>query len=233
MQIQIQDAFKTEADTVIQRLRTELGSKNIPFTDMTRNDPATIAEAESIEINIAGISATQAGDFRTVVQDLFPQWNLISVNSSDFKLTLRPTDAQILKQDTMTQAMGTIQRKIDGLGLAEASVQQRGGADSEAEVLVQLPGVEDPARIKAMLQQVGKLELLEVQGGPFASRQDALSSKNGILGWDRGSWRNARAAAEVRRFTSFRARRKLQARTCATPRPARIPPMEAGKPTSC
>jgi preprotein translocase subunit SecD len=33
-----------------------------------------------------------------------------------------------------------------------------------------------------MLQTVGKLELREVQGGPFSSREDAVSSRNGILG---------------------------------------------------
>jgi len=35
--------------------------------------------------------------------------------------------------------MHTIEGRINGLGLAESSVQQRGGADSEAEILVSLP----------------------------------------------------------------------------------------------
>src|SRR5438477_797637 len=38
-QIQMQDAFKLEADTVIQRLRDELAKASIPFADMNRNDP--------------------------------------------------------------------------------------------------------------------------------------------------------------------------------------------------
>ena len=38
-QIQMQDAFKGEADTVIQRLRDELAKASIPFADMNRNDP--------------------------------------------------------------------------------------------------------------------------------------------------------------------------------------------------
>src|SRR6185295_19734848 len=38
-QIQMQDAFKGEADTVIQRLRDELAKASIPFADMNRNGP--------------------------------------------------------------------------------------------------------------------------------------------------------------------------------------------------
>jgi len=38
-QIQMQDAFKGEADTVIQRLRDELTKASIPFADMNRNEP--------------------------------------------------------------------------------------------------------------------------------------------------------------------------------------------------
>ena len=182
MQIQLQDAFKTEADTVIQRLRGDLAAKKIPFTDLTRNDPATLAEAATVEINIVGVPATQAGDLRTVIQENFAQWNMVSAGATDYKLTMKTSDALVLKQDALTQTMSTIQRKIDGLGLAESSVQQRGGANAEAEILVQLPGVEDPSHVKQLLQTVGRLELVEVQGGPFNSREEALSSKNGVLG---------------------------------------------------
>jgi preprotein translocase subunit SecD len=60
-------------------------------------------------------------------------------------------------------------------------VQQRGGSRAEAEILVQLPGVDDPARVKQLIKTQALLELYEVQGGPFSSREEAMSSKNGIL----------------------------------------------------
>ncbi len=65
--------------------------------------------------------------------------------------------------------MNTIDKKINGLGLVGSRrVQQRGGANSEAEILVQLPGVDDPARMKQLLKTQAVLELDEVRGGPFA-----------------------------------------------------------------
>jgi preprotein translocase subunit SecD len=184
MQIQVQDAFKSEADTVIQRLRTDMAAKSISVGDMVRNDPQTIAEATSIAITITGVPPTQGGDLRQLILDSYGVWNLTSAGA-DFKMTMKPTDALAMVRDTRTQTMNTIEKKINGLGLAESSVQQRGGTNSETEILVQLPGVEDPARIKQILKTAAKLELFEVapQGGPFGSREDALQSKNGVLGF--------------------------------------------------
>jgi preprotein translocase subunit SecD len=180
MQIEVQDAFKGEADTVIQRLRTDLAAKRITVGDIVRNDPASIAEATSIAITISGVPPVQAADLRQLIIDSYGVWNLSS-SGQDFRLTMKPTDALALVRDTRTQTMNTIEKKINGLGLAESTVQQRGGTSNESELLVQLPGVEDPARIKSVLKQAAKLELFEVQGGPFGTREEALTSKNGVL----------------------------------------------------
>jgi preprotein translocase subunit SecD len=177
MEIQMQDAFKGEADTVIQRLRDELAKASIPFTDLSRNDP-TFEAASKIQVNITGIPGTKAGDFRMIVNDNFGSvWIMTTVNETDYRLTLKPSEALRIRADTLTQCMNVIEKKINSYGLAESSVQQRG----ESQILVTLPGVDDPARIKQNLKTAAILELYEVQGGPFASREEAMQSKNGIL----------------------------------------------------
>jgi len=75
----------------------------------------------------------------------------------------------------------SIEKKINGLGLSEATVQPRGGSSDAAELLVQLPGIDDPARVKQILGTQALLELDEVLGGPFTSREEAMASKNGVL----------------------------------------------------
>jgi len=176
-QIEMQDAFKLEADTVIQRLRDELAKASIPFADMTRNDP-DFDHANSIQVNVTGVPGTKAGDFRTVVNDnVGTVWILTPVNETDYRMTMKASEALRVRADTLSQTINTVEKKINGLGLAESSVQQRG----ESQILVTLPGVDDPARIKQILQTAAILELYEVQGGPFASREEAMQSKNGIL----------------------------------------------------
>jgi preprotein translocase subunit SecD len=182
IQMQLQDAFKAEADTVIQRLKDQLRVAGIEYTDMNRNDPQSLKEADTIQVNIAGIPATKSGAFRSLInEDYNGTWNLTPVNSTDYRMTMQTSAALKLRQDALTQSINTIEKKINGLGLAESSVQPQGRSDGEAEILVQLPGVDDPARIKQIIGTAAVLELFEVQGGPFASREEAMSSKNGIL----------------------------------------------------
>ena len=181
MEVQLQDAFKAFADNSIERMKDEFKKDNIDFSDINRNDPQTLQDADKIEIDIKGVPVAKSSAFRSTVNETFPEWVLTALNSSDYRLTMKPTEALKLKQDTMTQTMATIERKINGLGLAESSVQPTGRSDAEADLLVQLPGVDDPAHVKQLLQTQAQLEWDEVKDGPFASREEGLSKHGGIL----------------------------------------------------
>ena len=182
IQVQLQDAFKAEADDVINRMKDALRKAAIQYTDISRNDPQTIQQADQIQVNVSGVPATQAGAFRTLVNESFGDvWILTPVNQTDYRLTMKQSEVLRLKADTLTQSTSTIENKINGLGLSEASVQPRGGSSEAAELLVQLPGIDDPAHVKELLGTQGVLELDEVLGGPFPSREEAMASKNGVL----------------------------------------------------
>jgi preprotein translocase subunit SecD len=181
MEVQVQDAFKAFADTTIERLKDELKKDNIDYSDINRNDPSTLQDADKIEVDIKGIPLAKTSALRTAVNESYAEWNLLAVNSTEYKLTMKPTEALKLKQDTMTQTMGTIERKINGLGLAESSVQPTGRSDAEADLLIQLPGVDDSAHVKQVLQTQAVLEWDEVKDGPFPTKEDALSKHGGIM----------------------------------------------------
>ena len=181
LQVQVQDAFKAEADQTIERLKVELQKDGVPYGVLDRNDPHRLEDADTVEIIAKGIAVDKVGAFREVVNSRFAAWNLNSISGSDFKLTYKPTEAGVLRKDTVERSMRTIENRINGLGLAEATVQQRGGTKNESEILVQMPGVDDPARIKSILQAAAMLEITEVRGGPFSDRAQALAQNGGVL----------------------------------------------------
>jgi preprotein translocase subunit SecD len=83
------------------------------------------------------------------------------------------------QRDVVEQTRQILIRRINAYGLSEAPVQPYGSRGNE--LLVQLPGVNDPARVRDLLQSRAVLEWYSVEGGPFANRPDAMAQYSGIL----------------------------------------------------
>ncbi len=58
-------------------------------------------------------------------------------------------------------------------------IQEHGLGDYQ--ILVQLPGVDDPARVKEIMQSTAMLEIRQALGGPFGSEQEAMQANGGVL----------------------------------------------------
>lgn len=181
LQVQTQDAVRSEADQTIGRLRTDLSAQEITYTSIERNDPQNVEETDSIEITVTGIPIDRTSDFRSTIEEIFPDWLISPLDSATWSLKMRPASLAALKSNTVTQSIATIENRVNGLGLTEPVIQQHGRADAEHEILVQLPGVSNPQRVMEILQMTALLEIQEVVDGPYVSRQGALTSRGGIL----------------------------------------------------
>jgi preprotein translocase subunit SecD len=181
LQVQVQDAVKADASQTIERLKDDLKKQNITWASMDSNDPQTVKDADNVAIQIKGVPSTQSSAFRSIVSDRYPTYVLTAENSTDYSMKLRPSDLLALKQETVTRTIDTISNRIDQLGLAEKSVQQYGRAGADYELLVQLPGVDDPARVKELIGTAAVLEIDNVMDGPFPSREAGLAAHGGIL----------------------------------------------------
>jgi preprotein translocase subunit SecD len=184
LQVQVQDAIRAEADRTIRRLEEELGKVNPPITpgSIQRNNPETIEEADSILITVEEMPAERAADFRNTVDQYFPDWLASSRASTTWELRLRPESLARIKSDTVAQTIATVEQRVNGLGLSEPTIQQHGRADAEYEVLVQLPGLTDPARvlqILSMTAQLGIHEVIDPAGYPDVDA--ARAAHGGIL----------------------------------------------------
>jgi preprotein translocase subunit SecD len=181
LQVQVQDAVKAEADIVINRLKEDLKKQNISWTSIDRNDPQRVEEADDVTITIKGVPATQSSAFRNLVNERDSDWVLTTLNSTDYSMKMKPSQLVDLKRDTVERTVQTIGNRIDQYGLAEKSVQQYGRAGDQYQVLVQLPGVDDPARVKELIGTAAVLEVTDVKDGPFPTRDAGLSAHGGVL----------------------------------------------------
>src|SRR5437660_9383090 len=92
---------------------------------------------------------------------------------------MKPQYMADLKNRAVTQAIETIRNRIDQLGVSEPIIQEHGLG--EYQILVQLPGVDDPARVKEIMQSTAMLEIRQSLGGPFGSEQEAMQTNGGVL----------------------------------------------------
>jgi len=181
LQVHVQDAIKTEADAAIERMKEAMRKQGIDYSSIDRNDPAKVEDADKIEIDVKGIPATKTTAFRNLIGESFNQWVLTPINATDYRLNMRPSELVTLKRDTVDRSLQTIANRINQLGLTEPTVQQYGQAGTDYEILVELPGVDDPARVREIMQTTAQLEIDDVKEGPFQSREAALAQKGGIL----------------------------------------------------
>ena len=98
LQVQVQDALKAEADQAIERLKENLRKQNVDYAAIDRNDPSRVEDAEKIEIDIKGVPAQKTGPLRNLIADQFGQWVLTPVNSTDYRMNMRPTDLMGIKR---------------------------------------------------------------------------------------------------------------------------------------
>ena len=82
-----------------------------------------------------------------------------------------PSIAPERRDAVVEQAMRTIERRVNELGVSESVIQRYTAAD---QILVELPGVSDVERAKQIIKSTAQLRLTLVDQGPFASREAAL-----------------------------------------------------------
>lgn len=101
----------------------------------------------------------ESGDARALLNDADVRaMNLapVRVSSSVVRLDLDSNYIQTMTKDAVAQAMETISRRIDAMGLTEPSIQARGTQD----IIIQIPGV-DETRIEELLELIETTAQLE------------------------------------------------------------------------
>ena len=175
LQVMVNDAVNADTDRAIERLKEDLRSHNITYSDITKPDPTNHPE----QVALKGVPPESSGDLRSLVQDRLPEYDLTSQAENNWLLTMKPSVAYDLKNRAVTQAIETIRNRIDQLGVSEPTIQEHGLG--QYQILVQLPGVDDPARVKQIIQSTAMLEIRQAFSGPYKSEADALQANGGMI----------------------------------------------------
>jgi preprotein translocase subunit SecD len=170
LRVQTEDALRSETDATSERLRDALTRGGVQFTKLEVTGPG--------EFRVEGIQDDAA--FRDAAADAETVYDRRS-GAGTYTYTIKPNIANQLADEAVTQALQTIERRVNELGVAEPIVARHGGRD---QILVQLPGVDDVQRAKEIIRSTAQLQLRLVEQGPFPSREAALQAYGNALPGD-------------------------------------------------
>ncbi|MFZ0417832.1 MAG: protein translocase subunit SecD [Candidatus Sulfotelmatobacter sp.] len=175
LQVQVNDAINVDSDNAVEILKEQLNKKKIAFADISKPDPQNNPD----RVVLKGVPAESRKDLLDIANERLPEYNLTSGADNTFVLSMKPQMLSELKDKAVTQAIETIRNRIDSLGVSEPTIQEHGLG--QYQILVQLPGVDDPARVKDIMQSTAMLEIKQVLGGPYPSEDAARQDKGGVL----------------------------------------------------
>jgi len=172
LQVQVADAINADTDQTVERLKTDLKTANVAYGEVMKPDPAAAPE----KIVVKGVPSDKIGDLRSLVSSKYGEYDMSSSVGDTYTITMKPSILKGLKDKAVTQAIETIRNRIDALGVSEPVIQEHGLG--EYQILVQLPGVDDPARVKDIMQSTAMLEIRQTleNGRAFASMEEATTA---------------------------------------------------------
>jgi preprotein translocase subunit SecD len=98
--------------------------------------------------------------------------------------SLNGSQQKLLAESATDQAYKIIDSRINAIGVAEPTLQRRGGQNSH-EILLQMPGISDPEHVKKQLGETSHLELVHIVSPPspapsqsYMTKEEAIASLN-------------------------------------------------------
>ena len=149
MEVKLDEAVKTQARRRADDLKRELKANKID---------ADVSVDATANINVKLKSSGDRTPFLDLVQKSFSDMTVSSNSDSAggpiYSMAYKPAELQTIRTNAMDQALETIRNRIDQLGVRETTVAKEG----DNEILVQLPGIQDPERAKEL---IGKTAVLQ------------------------------------------------------------------------
>ncbi len=162
LQVDVNSVLKRHIQSDVRNIADTLRSKGARYTNinLAKNNVISVSFANSHQLDAA----------RSVLSDRFPNYTWqATAGKTALSGVMTPQAAQQVSEYTVKQTIETLKRRVNELGVSEATVQQQ-GAD---QVAVDLPGVQDATQAKSLLGKTATLEfhLEDTTHDPMAAAQ--------------------------------------------------------------
>jgi preprotein translocase subunit SecD len=174
LQVQVNDAVNVDSDNAIETLKSAMRNAKINYAEITKPDPN-----RPDQIVVKGVGPESTSELRNIVQDRLPEYDATSSAGNAWTVTIKPQMLNDMKNRAVTQAIETIRNRVDSLGVSEPIIEEHGLG--QYQILMQLPGVDDPARVKEIVQSTAMLEIRYMEDGPYSTQDAAVQAKGGVL----------------------------------------------------
>jgi preprotein translocase subunit SecD len=123
----------------------------------------------------------------TLVNDFDPTAWDSSVSGNTITWQMREAAQTALADRAVEDALRIIETRINAIGVAEPTLQHHGAKGSH-QILLQMPGIDDPERVKKLIGEQSRLELMKVVSPPnpapiqtYPTREAAVQSLGGAV----------------------------------------------------
>ena len=144
LEVQVGDILRERITTLVDDTRVALRRGGIKYTGLK-------AARDRVIFQLIDPGQIDAAD--EAVDDLDPEAEIDSDSSGGFQILLTEEAVEARRLAAVNQSIEIIRRRIDETGVREPTIQRQG----EDRILVQLPGVDDPERVKRLLGKTAKL----------------------------------------------------------------------------
>lgn len=170
LQVVTDDAINQETNQEILRLRERLKKKDIEYRTIVKG------EEKIGRFTLLEFDSEKEGQIKELLDDYFKEWNHTIIGTS-VSFSMKSDVDHYLRNQSVLQAIETIRNRVDELGLSEILIQRQGMTGER--IIVELPGVEDPERVKSILKTTAFLEWKLVKAGPAPDRETLLQDFGG------------------------------------------------------
>jgi preprotein translocase subunit SecD len=173
LDVQADEALRAETDKDMDTLVRQLGEEGVTTAQVRR--------LEDSKFEATGVPAERRDAVEKVVDTYLPFWTYNATPQS-LVFTRKPEEDNDIRDQAVRQAQQTINNRIDAFGVSEPVIQRQGLNSSR--IVLQLPGVDDPERVKELIKNTALLEFRFVAyppQGAAASEAEILQHFNGQL----------------------------------------------------